>query len=87
MMPEPPNQVIERRKEDLAMKEKVKALTRDFFALYRDYGENPGAEFAEEYAKLQADLKSRLEELDPAGIKQFMDECNNNPDMNLRIKQ
>lgn len=82
----PPNN-LERRKEDLAMDEKVKALTRDYFALLRDYGDNPSAEFAEEYAKLQANLKSRLEELDPAGIKQFIDECNNNPDMSLRIRR
>jgi hypothetical protein len=82
-----PPKSLERNKKDLAINDKVKALTRDYFALLRDYGENPGAEFAEEYAKLQANLKSRLEELDPAGIKQFMDECNENPDMNLRIRR
>lgn len=82
-----PPKFLERRKTDFAMDEKVKALTRDYFALLRDYGDNPSAEFAEEYAKLQADLKSRMEELDPAGIKQFMDECHNNPDMNLRIQR
>ena len=82
----PPN-TLERRKDELAMNEKVKALTRDYLALIRDYGETPSGESAEEYAKRQANIKSRLEELDPAGIKQFMDECAKNPDMNLRIKR
>ena len=40
---------LDRRKEDLAMKAKVKALTRDFFALFRDYAENPSGESAEEF--------------------------------------
>ena len=78
---------MERRKEDLAMKAKVKALARDYFALFRDYDENPSGESAEEFTKLQANIKSRLEELDPSAIKQFMDECYNNPDLNLRIKR
>jgi hypothetical protein len=78
---------MERRKEGLAMKDRVKALARDYFALLRNYGENPSGESGDEFTKLQANIKSRLEELDPSAIKQFMDECHNNPDLNLRIKR
>lgn len=79
--------VMEQRKEYFAMKERVKTLALDYFALFRDYGENPTGESGEEFTKLQAEMKSRMEELDPSAIKQFMDECYNNPDLNLRIKR
>ena len=81
-----PRNRLDRRKEDLAMKERVKTLTRDYFALFRDYAENPSGESSDEFTKLQANIKSRLEGLDPSGIEQFMAECYNNPDLNLRIK-
>ena len=73
--------------EYLAMKERVKSLALDYFALFRDYGENPVGESGEEFMKKQALIKSRLEKLDPSAIEQFMDECGNNPDLNLRIKR
>lgn len=77
----------EQRKEDFALKEKVKTLGRDFFALYREAPENPGAAFSEERLKTEAELKSRLGELDPAGIRLFMEECNNDPELNVQIRQ
>ena len=83
---ESPN-VLEQRKAYFAMKERVKTLGLDYFALFRDYGENATGESGEEFRKLQAQIKSRLEELDPAAIRQFMDQCYNNPDLNLRIKR
>jgi hypothetical protein len=82
-----PNNRSDRRKEDSAMEAKVKALARDYFALFRDYGENPSGESGEEFTRLQAIIKSRLEELDPSAINQFMDECYKNPELNLRIKR
>jgi hypothetical protein len=78
---------MERRKEDLAMKERVKTLALDYFALFRDYGENPKGESGDEFTRLQAEIKSRLEALDPSAIEQFMEECYNNPDLNLRIRR
>jgi hypothetical protein len=80
-------EVAEQRKEYFAMKEKVKTLGRDFFALYREAPENPGAAFSEERLKTEAELKSRLGELDPAGIRLFMEDCNNNPGLNAQIRQ
>jgi hypothetical protein len=81
---------IERRKAELAMKEKVKTLTRDYFALRRNYDENPKGTPAEDFTKqleIETFMKSRLAELDPTAIKLFMDECNSNPDLNLSIKR
>jgi hypothetical protein len=71
------------RKENLGINKKVKALASDYFALLRD----EGTVSPEELAAQRENIKSRLEELDPTAIKQFMDECNSNPDMNLRIKR
>jgi hypothetical protein len=82
-----PRNDLDGRQEDLAMKARVQALARDYFAVLLKYDENPSGEYAEEYAKLQANLKTRLEELDPAGINSFMEECYINPDLNLRIKR
>jgi hypothetical protein len=79
--------VMEQRKEFLAMRERVKTIGLDYFALFRDYGENATGESGEEFTKRQAEIKSRLEELDPAAIRQFMDECYGNPELNLRIKR
>ena len=79
--------VMERRIEYLAMRERVKAIGLDYFTLFRDYGENAAGESGEEYTKRQAEIKRRLEELDPAAIRQFMDECFSNPELNLRIKR
>jgi hypothetical protein len=78
---------IERRKAERAMKEKVQVLNRDFFALYRVPPESPAAAFAEERLRIEADLKSRLGALTPEEIKLFMEECNNNPDLNAQTRQ
>lgn len=78
---------VERRNEYLAMRERVKAIGLDYFALFRNYGENATGESGEEFTKRQAEIKSRLEELDPAAIRQFMDECFSKPELNLRIKR
>ena len=69
------------------MKEKVKTLGRDFFALYREAPENPAAAFSEERLRMEAELKARLGDLDPAGIRLFMEECINNPDLTVQIRQ
>lgn len=78
---------IERRKAERVKQTKVKTLTRDFFSIYLDATQNPDAVSSEELARLQAALKSRLEALDPSEIKLFMEECNNNPDLNAQIRQ
>ena len=78
---------MERRNEYLATRERVKTIGLDYFALFRDYGENANGESGEEFRKRQAEIKSRLEELDPAAIRQFMDECYSNPELNLRIRR
>ena len=78
---------MERRNEYLAMRERVKTIRLDYFALFRDYGENANGESGEEFRKRQAEIKNRLEELDPAAIRQFMDECYSNPELNLRIRR
>ena len=78
---------MERRNEYLAMRERVKTIRLDYFALFRDYGENANGESGEEFRKRQAEIKNRLEELDPAAIRQFIDECYSNPELNLRIRR
>ncbi len=78
---------IERRKAERVKQTKVKTLTRDFFAIYLDATQNPEAVSSEELARLQAELKIRLEALDPSEIKMFMEECNNDPDLNAQIRQ
>ena len=78
---------IERRKAERAKETKVKALTRDFFSIYRDASQNPGSVSSEELARLQAELKSRFEALDPSEIKLFMEEFNNDPDLNAQTRQ
>jgi hypothetical protein len=83
----PTPNAMERRNEYLAMRERVKTIGLDYFALFRDYGENAAGESVEEFTKRQAEIKSRLEELDPAAIRQFIDECFSNPELNLRIKR
>ena len=83
----PTPNAMERRNEYLAMRERVKTIGLDYFALFRDYGENAAGESVEEFTKRQAEIKSRLEELDPAAIRQFIDECISNPELNLRIKR
>jgi hypothetical protein len=70
------------RKEDLAMKKRVKALASDYFALLR----NDGGASAEELAALRENIKSRLEELDPPAIRGFMGEFNSIPDVNSGMK-
>lgn len=69
-------------KEDLAMKKKVQALTSDYVALLR----NEGGASAEELAALRENIKSRLEELDPLAIREFMGEFNSIPDVNSGMK-
>lgn len=78
---------IEQRKAERAKETKVKNLTRDFFAIYRDAAQNPGSVSTEESARLQAELKSRFEALDPSEIKLFMEEFNNDPDLNAKTRQ
>ena len=77
-----PDQRLDRRKEDLAMKKRVKALASDYFALLR----NEGGASAEELATLRENIKSRLEELDPSAIREFMGEFNSIPDVNSGMK-
>lgn len=77
-----PDKGLDRRKDDLAMKKKVKALASDYFALLR----NEGGASAEELATLRENIKSRLEELDSSAIREFMDEFNSNPDVNSGMK-
>jgi hypothetical protein len=74
--------VMEQRKEYFAMKEKVKTLTSDYFALLR----NEGGASAEELAIMRQNIKNRLEELDPLAIREFMGEFNSNPDVNSGMK-
>jgi hypothetical protein len=76
------NKRLDRRKEDLAIKMKAKALASDYFALLR----NEGGASAEELATLRENIKSRLEELDPSAIREFMGEFNSNPDVNSGMK-
>lgn len=78
---------IERRRAERAKEAKVKTLTRDFFAIYLDTAQNPDSVSSEELARLQTELKSRLEALDPSEIKLFMEECNSNPDLNAQTRQ
>ncbi len=78
---------IERRKAESAKQEKVKTITRDFFALYGSAPEDPFSVSGEERMRIEAELKSRLEALDPSEIKLFIEECNNNPDLNAQIRQ
>jgi hypothetical protein len=73
---------LDRRKEDLATKRKVKTLASDYFALLR----NDGGASAEELATLRENIKSRFEELDPLAIREFMVEFNSNPDVNSGMK-
>jgi hypothetical protein len=70
------------RNEDLAMKKRVKTLASDYFALLR----NDGGASDEELATLRENIKSRLEELDPSAIREFMDEFNSNPDVDSGMK-
>jgi hypothetical protein len=69
-------------KEGLAMKDKVKALASDYVALLR----NESGASAEELAILRENIKSRLEELDPSAIREFMGEFNSIPDVNSGMK-
>lgn len=69
-------------KAGLSMKEKAKALASDYVALLR----NEGGASAEELAALRENIKSRLEELDPSAIKEFMGEFNSIPDVNSGMK-
>lgn len=85
--PATPNIRLDRRNEDAAMKVEVEVLARDYFALFRDYDGNPGGESTEEFAKLKANMKVRLEGLNPSGIQQFMTECYSHPDLNLRVRR
>ena len=73
---------LDLRKEDLAMKKRVKALASDYLALLR----NEGGASADELATLRENIKSRLEELDPSAIREFMGEFNSIPDVNSGMK-
>ncbi len=74
--------VMEQRREYFGMKERVKSLASDYFSLLR----NDGGASAEELATLRANIKSRLEELDPSAIREFMGEFNGNPDVNAGMR-
>jgi len=82
-----PPDVLNRRTDDPAMPERVKTLALDYFALFRDFGDDPASASGEEFTRRQAEIKSRLEALDPSAIRQFMDECGRNPELNLQIKR
>ncbi len=71
------------RKDDIAMKKKVKALASDYLALLRSEG---GAS-EEELASQRANIRRRMEELDPSAIREFMGEFNSNPDVNFSMKR
>lgn len=73
-----PDKRLDRRKDELAMKKRVKALAGDYSALLR----NDGGESADELATLRESIKSRLEELDTSAIREFMGEFNSIPDVN-----
>ncbi|OYV05959.1 MAG: hypothetical protein CFE26_08860 [Verrucomicrobiales bacterium VVV1] len=81
-MPRSASNRSEQRNEDLAMKKRVKALASDYFALLR----NEGGASAEELASLRENIKSRLEELDPSAIREFMGEFNSIPDVDSGMK-
>ena len=74
--------VMEQQREYFAMKERVKSLASDYFSLLR----NDGGASADELATLRANIKSRLEELDPSAIREFMGEFNGNPDVNSGMR-
>ena len=78
---------LDQRNEELLKKSEVNALVRDYFGLFRDFDEDPKGEANEEFKRLKADIRRRLEALDPSAIGQFMAECYSNPDLNLRIKR
>lgn len=82
-MPRPASDRSEQRNEDLALKKRrVKALANDYLALLR----NEDGASAEELAALRENIKSRLEELDPSAIREFMGEFNSNSDVNSGMK-
>jgi hypothetical protein len=70
------------RKDDIAMKKKVKALASDYLSLLRSEG---GAS-EEELASQWANIGRRMKELDPLAIRDFMGEFNSNPDVNFSMK-
>lgn len=78
---------IEQRKAERAKETKVETLTRDFFSIYRDAAQNPESVSSEELARLQAELKSRFEALDPSEIELFIEEFNNDPDLDAQTRQ
>lgn len=81
-MPKAASNPLEQRKEDPALKQKVKSLAGDYFALLR----NDDGASAEELAALRENIKGRLEELDPSAIREFMVEFNSSPDVNAGMK-
>jgi hypothetical protein len=73
---------VDRRKEDLAIQMKVKALASDYLALLR----NEGGASAEDPDAFRENIKTRLEELDPSAIREFMGAFNSNPDVSSGMK-
>jgi hypothetical protein len=65
------------------MKKKVKALASDYLSLLRSEG---GAS-EDELASQRANIRSRMEELDPSAIREFMGEFNSYPDVNFSMKR
>lgn len=76
---------IQQRREFVATKDRVKSLALDYFSLFSEYGDNPTGESNDEFTKRRGEIRRRMEELDPAAIRLFMDQCYNNPESNLRI--
>jgi hypothetical protein len=75
---------IERRKEESAKREKVRAISRDFFDLYLRIAANDLSGI--DVSLVEADLKSRMDALNLDEIKLFMEECNSNPDLNEKLR-
>ncbi len=75
---------IERRKEESAKREKVRAISRDIFDLYLRIAANDLSGI--DVGLVEADLKSRMDALNLDEIKLFMEECNSNPDLNEKLR-
>jgi hypothetical protein len=75
---------IERRKEESAKREKVRAISRDIFDLYLRISANDLSGI--DVSLVEADLKSRMDALNLDEIKLFMEECNSNPDLNEKLR-
>jgi hypothetical protein len=71
---------MDRRKEELATKEQIASLTREFFTVFRDENDD------ELTKKKKKEIENRISGLSPAEIKRFIAECSIQPDINEGIK-